>query len=93
MDSLLQVLVVGGGDGGVLREVSRHVSMEQIDICETDEMVINVSTKYVSFILYTLLNLKVFPRGVILVSLDHILVGHSISCFILFSNHTTILIL
>jgi len=30
----LQVLVIGGGDGGVLREVGRHSSVEQINICE-----------------------------------------------------------
>jgi spermidine synthase len=39
----LQVLVIGGGDGGVLREVSRHSSVEQIDICEIDKMVVDVS--------------------------------------------------
>jgi spermidine synthase len=37
------VLVVGGGDGGVLREISRHSSVEVIDICEIDKMVIDVS--------------------------------------------------
>jgi spermidine synthase len=36
------VLVIGGGDGGVLREVSRHSSVEQIDICEIDKMVVDV---------------------------------------------------
>ncbi|KAJ8753005.1 hypothetical protein K2173_008740 [Erythroxylum novogranatense] len=40
------VLVVGGGDGGVLREISRHSSVEHIDICEIDSMVIDVSKKY-----------------------------------------------
>lgn len=40
---LTQVLVVGGGDGGVLREVSRHPSVEHIDICEIDKMVVDVS--------------------------------------------------
>lgn len=39
----IQVLVVGGGDGGVLREVARHSSVEHIDICEIDKMVIDVS--------------------------------------------------
>lgn len=39
----MQVLVVGGGDGGVLREISRHSSVELIDICEIDKMVIDVS--------------------------------------------------
>ncbi|KAE8694700.1 Spermidine synthase 2 [Hibiscus syriacus] len=40
------VLVVGGGDGGVLRERSRHSSVEHIDICEIDRMVIEVSKKF-----------------------------------------------
>ncbi|XP_024025751.1 spermine synthase isoform X2 [Morus notabilis] len=40
------VLVVGGGDGGVLREISRHSSIEHIDICEIDKMVIDVSKKF-----------------------------------------------
>ncbi|XP_052188063.1 spermine synthase-like isoform X2 [Diospyros lotus] len=40
------VLVVGGGDGGVLREISRHSSVELIDICEIDKMVIDVSKKF-----------------------------------------------
>lgn len=38
----IQVLVVGGGDGGVLREISRHTSVDLIDICEIDQMVIDV---------------------------------------------------
>ncbi|CAI7864739.1 unnamed protein product [Closterium sp. NIES-54] len=41
-----KVLVVGGGDGGVLREVSRHVGVEQIDIVEIDGMVIDVSKEH-----------------------------------------------
>ena len=36
------VLVVGGGDGGVLREIARHASVENIDICEIDQLVIDV---------------------------------------------------
>jgi len=38
----VQVLVVGGGDGGVLREIARHDSVETIDICEIDQLVIDV---------------------------------------------------
>lgn len=38
-----QVLVIGGGDGGILREISRHSSVEGIDICDIDAMVIDVS--------------------------------------------------
>lgn len=43
----MQVLVVGGGDGGVLREISRHTSVELIDICEIDKMVIDVSAEMI----------------------------------------------
>ncbi len=40
------VLVVGGGDGGVLREVGRHDRVEKIDFCEIDETVIRAAKKY-----------------------------------------------
>ncbi|TYH57929.1 hypothetical protein ES332_D08G121400v1 [Gossypium tomentosum] len=43
---VFEVLVVGGGDGGVLAEISRHSSVELIDICEIDRMVIEVSKKF-----------------------------------------------
>lgn len=42
----LQVLVVGGGDGGVVREVCRHSEVEEIVMCEIDEEVVNLSKKY-----------------------------------------------
>ena len=38
-----KVLVVGGGDGGVLREITRHPSVEHLDIAEIDGMVIEMS--------------------------------------------------
>ncbi|RDY06376.1 Spermidine synthase 2 [Mucuna pruriens] len=41
-----KVLVIGGGDGGVLREIARHSSVEKIDICEIDKMVVDVSKQY-----------------------------------------------
>lgn len=41
-----RVLVIGGGDGGVLREIAKHDCVEEIVICEIDEDVINVSKKY-----------------------------------------------
>ncbi|XP_030530452.1 spermidine synthase 2-like [Rhodamnia argentea] len=41
-----KVLLVGGGDGGILREISRHLSVEQIDICEIDQMVIDVYKQF-----------------------------------------------
>ncbi|KAJ3692136.1 hypothetical protein LUZ60_012486 [Juncus effusus] len=40
------VLVIGGGDGGVLREISRHKSVEVIEICEIDQLVIDVSKQF-----------------------------------------------
>ncbi|XP_047321597.1 spermine synthase [Impatiens glandulifera] len=46
IESPKTVLVVGGGDGGVLREISRHNSVKLIDICEIDKMVIDVSRKF-----------------------------------------------
>lgn len=46
IESPKNVLVVGGGDGGVLREIARHSSVDLIDICEIDKMVIDVSKKF-----------------------------------------------
>ena len=43
-----RVLVIGGGDGGVLREIARHECVEEIVICEIDKDVIEVSKKYLS---------------------------------------------
>ncbi len=41
-----QILVIGGGDGGILREVGRHDCVKKIDFCEIDETVIQVSKKF-----------------------------------------------
>jgi len=41
-----KILVVGGGDGGVLREIVKHDSVEEITICEIDEAVIRLSKKH-----------------------------------------------
>jgi len=40
------VLVIGGGDGGVLREVVKHSSVEKAVLCDIDEAVIRLSKKY-----------------------------------------------
>lgn len=50
---LNQVLVIGGGDGGVLREISRHKSVEVIEICEIDKLVIDVSMLNFSLTFHT----------------------------------------
>lgn len=42
----LQVLIVGGGDGGVAREVAKHPDVESIDQVEIDAKVIEVSKKH-----------------------------------------------
>jgi len=41
-----KVLVIGGGDGGILREVCKHKGVEEVTICEIDELVIEISKKY-----------------------------------------------
>lgn len=41
-----KVLVIGGGDGGVLREVVKHESVEEATLCDIDEAVIRLSKKY-----------------------------------------------
>jgi len=41
-----RVLIVGGGDGGTVREVLKHPAVRQIDLCELDERVCAVSREY-----------------------------------------------
>ncbi len=40
------VLVIGGGDGGTVREVLKHDTVEKVVLCEIDGMVIDVCKKY-----------------------------------------------
>ena len=40
------VLVIGGGDGGTVREVLKHKSIKSVQMCEIDGMVIEASKKY-----------------------------------------------
>ncbi len=44
------VLVIGGGDGGVLRECLKHSSIKKIVLVEIDPEVVFFSKKYLSFI-------------------------------------------
>ncbi len=46
LDKPKQVLVVGGGDGGVMREVLKHPSVERAFLCEIDREVIETARKY-----------------------------------------------
>lgn len=41
-----RVLVVGGGDGGVVREVLKHPSVEEVILAEIDDRVIETSRQY-----------------------------------------------
>jgi spermidine synthase len=41
-----KVLVIGGGDGGTIREVVKHESLEQVVLVEIDEVVIEASKKH-----------------------------------------------
>ncbi len=41
-----RLLVIGGGDGGVLREAAKHPGLEVMDICEIDAEVIETARKY-----------------------------------------------
>jgi spermidine synthase len=41
-----KVLVIGGGDGGVLREVVKHDCVEEAVLCDIDEAVIRLSKEY-----------------------------------------------
>ncbi|PVU90755.1 hypothetical protein BB559_003642 [Furculomyces boomerangus] len=41
-----KVLIIGGGDGGVLREVVKHDSVEEVTLVDIDEAVIRLSKKY-----------------------------------------------
>ena len=38
-----KVLVIGGGDGGTVREVLKHPGLKHVDMCEIDERVVRVS--------------------------------------------------
>lgn len=43
-----KVLIIGGGDGGVLREVAKHPNVEKIHMCEIDRQVCEVGKKFFS---------------------------------------------
>ncbi len=41
-----RVLVIGGGDGGTVREILKHKSVEEVILCEIDDMVIEQSKRF-----------------------------------------------
>jgi len=44
-----KILIIGGGDGGVVREAVKHPSVESVTLCEIDEKVIEVSKEFLPF--------------------------------------------
>jgi len=45
-----KVLIIGGGDGGMLREVLRHKQIEKAIMVEIDEIVVSACEKYMPFL-------------------------------------------
>ncbi|MDV3426181.1 MAG: polyamine aminopropyltransferase [Bacillota bacterium] len=43
------VLIIGGGDGGAVRELIRYKTIGNIDVVEIDELVVKVSRQYLNF--------------------------------------------
>lgn len=41
-----RVLVIGGGDGGTVREVLKHESVEEVIMCEIDEQVVKTAIEF-----------------------------------------------
>ncbi|MBI1858830.1 MAG: polyamine aminopropyltransferase [Candidatus Melainabacteria bacterium] len=41
-----KIMIIGGGDGGTVREVLKYKTVEEIELIEIDEEVINVSKKF-----------------------------------------------
>ena len=44
--NIKKVLVIGGGDGGTVRELTRYSHIEKIDMVEIDKLVVDVSRDY-----------------------------------------------
>ena len=41
-----KILIVGGGDGGTLKEILKYSSVQEVIVCEIDKEVIKISKKY-----------------------------------------------
>lgn len=50
IDDPRRALVVGGGDGGVLRELCKYRSLEAIDMVEIDAAVVDVAKQHLPFV-------------------------------------------
>jgi len=45
-----RVLVIGGGDGGTIREVARHPGVEDITLVEIDQVVVDMARAHLPFV-------------------------------------------
>ncbi len=45
-----KVLVIGGGDGGTVREILKHDNVKGVDVCEIDEKVIEISKRHFPYL-------------------------------------------
>lgn len=59
MGEVKNVLVIGGGDGGTVRELTRYEQIENITMVEIDEVVVNAAKEYLPGISSALNNPKV----------------------------------
>lgn len=44
------ILIIGGGDGGTLRELIKYPTIEKMDFVEIDKMVVDLSKEYLPFL-------------------------------------------
>ena len=44
-----RILVIGGGDGGTVREALKHPDVETVHVCELDEEVVNVCRRFLRY--------------------------------------------
>ena len=56
-----KVLVIGGGDGGVVREVLKHESVEEVVLCDIDEVCISALIN-LALPIYSAYFLGCYPR-------------------------------
>ncbi|MBU1427703.1 polyamine aminopropyltransferase [bacterium] len=54
-----KVLVIGGGDGGTVREILKHDNIKEVEVCEIDEKVIEISKRHFPYLANSLDDPKV----------------------------------
>ena len=54
-----KVLVIGGGDGGTVREILKHDNVKEVDVCEIDKKVIEISKRHFPYLANSFYDSKV----------------------------------